>query len=188
MQSSNDQSRPRRTCASASFRLVGDFVRIVAAVAAAHSPASASSARQNILHAVACEQPVDRAALRRHRPLPGRFGEGRERGVDRDIAAQRIGQIGETVRAHVMRRDAGRDRVGGLQPVAGERHTRCRARPACAAETRWRRRRERNRCRPPASRTESGRPRRDASRAPTRRRRRPSRCRRSARHRASDSA
>ena len=44
MQSSNDQSLPRRTCASAIFRLSGDLARIVAAVAAAHSRSSPSSA------------------------------------------------------------------------------------------------------------------------------------------------
>ena len=36
MQSANDQSRPRRTCASASLRLSGALLRIVAAIVPAH--------------------------------------------------------------------------------------------------------------------------------------------------------
>ena len=98
MHSSNDQSRPRRTCASASLRLVGDLVadRRGGRGSPRHRRPRASSARQNILDAVAREQPVDRGAVRRHRPLARRLGEGRERRIDRDVAAQRIGQIGET--------------------------------------------------------------------------------------------
>ena len=131
---------------------------------------------------------VDRVAPRRHRPLGRRLREGRERRVDRDIAAQRIGQVGEPLRAHMVGRDAGRDRVGGLEPIAGERAPGADLARHARQHPGARRHRGRSRSRPPAWRTGSGRRRRDASRAPRCRRRRPSRCRRSAPRRASDSA
>ena len=98
MQSSNDQSRPRRTCASAILRLVGDFARIVAAVAAAQSAPLASRIEppENILHALAGEQ---RDRSRRCAPSPAPSPAGSANAaivrIDRNIAAQRIEQIGK---------------------------------------------------------------------------------------------
>ena len=87
-------------------------------------------------------------------------------------------------RLHVMGGSPRQHGVRGLQPLAGQRADRCRSRPASAAAHRSRRHPGKSRCRLPASQTHSGRPRRDASRESKCRRRRPSRCRRSARHRA----
>ena len=94
----NDSVAPARICASASFSEVGDFARIVAAVALANSASarSASSAARIVLDPVALEQPVDGAATRRELALARRLGEGRERRIDRDRAAQRVGQIGQS--------------------------------------------------------------------------------------------
>ena len=98
-------SRRSRIWASASFSAVGDFVRIVAAAVLANASSGPVGIErgENIFDAVTVEQPVDR----RRRcgasfASPGRFGKGRERGVDRDRAAQRLGEIGKPRRRHPM--------------------------------------------------------------------------------------
>src|ERR1051325_9691054 len=59
MQSSNDQSRPRRTCASAIFRLSGDLVRIAVALARAHS----SPAPSNAVRISSTRPPANRVSI-----------------------------------------------------------------------------------------------------------------------------
>ena len=116
MHSSNDQSRAaahlrERELQAQSAIWSGSRPRSRRPSRHVAAPASRSSARQNILDAVAGEQTIDRGAARRDRPLAGRLRKGREHRVDRDGAAQRVEQIGEARRRHVMGRDAGRDRV-----------------------------------------------------------------------------
>ena len=129
---------------------------------------------EDVLDAGTGKQPVDRrrgAPL--NRPLARRLREGAEHGIDRDRAGKRPRSVRESARRECGgwqgRRRPHRRRSSARRSA----RKKCRARPAGAAETRWRRRRGRSRCRPPAWRRRSGRRPRDASRAARRRRRRP---------------
>ena len=104
MHSSKSSVGPSRICLSAILRLVGDLVRIAAAVVAGEGRIRAAAGRlgiergENVLDAVAREQPVDRVPARRDRALAGRRRECAEDRVDRDRAAQRLDQVGEARR------------------------------------------------------------------------------------------
>jgi hypothetical protein len=90
------------------------------AAAAAHSIDAPSSARRissTVLPATS-RPTASRFAIT---APPRRLREGRERRIDRDVAAQRVGQVGEAVRAHVMRRDAGATASEVFSRSPGER-------------------------------------------------------------------
>ncbi len=79
MHSEKSSVAPHRICSSAILRLVGDFERIKAAVAAAN-PASAPPAApsdvergENLLDPIGSKQCFDRRRPRRHRPGCGRL-------------------------------------------------------------------------------------------------------------------
>ena len=194
MHVSKSQRLPRRTCAKAILRLSGDFVRIVAAVFCAHSASAPPDDRfsiesvENVFNPIAAKsRSIARLALR-DRPLPGRFGEGGKHRIDGDRAGQPIEQRAKLRGRNAMRCDAARNCIRNPEALAGQRtigtelSRHARQKPGGARHP------EKSRCRLPAWRKRTGHLRRDASRAPTRRRRRPSRCRRSMRRTVCDSS
>ena len=112
MHSSNGQFFPRRICSSAIRQAGRRFcanggggLRRPFGVGAARL-CFAIKCRENILDARTREQPVDRtAAVSSLRRSVDGLGEGRENGIDRYIAAKRLGQLGKTRGAHVMAGD-----------------------------------------------------------------------------------
>ena len=110
------------------MRLSGDLVRIVSAVflrpcgmAGARSRL-AIEAGQDVLDRCGREQPIDgRTDVRVTSPLAGGSAKAASTASTGTAPHKRIAQIGEAVRAHVMRGRAGRDAVGGSEPLAGQR-------------------------------------------------------------------
>ena len=128
MHASNESVAPARICASASFRLVGDLVRIVAAVRPWRSRhprlprASRIERRKDVLDPIAAEQPIDGAAAApragparpaprtppaSHRPRPRRTARPADRQT-RDDATRWV----------AMRQG---DAIGRVEPFAGQR-------------------------------------------------------------------
>src|SRR5581483_3307971 len=75
----------------------------------------------DVLDPVMREQAVDGGAMRRQPALARRFSEGIENGVDRHGAAEAVEQRREARRRNTMGGDAGGQRVGGIEALAGER-------------------------------------------------------------------
>ena len=169
-----------RTCASASLRLVGDFVADRRRGRCRRSPHRRRPRRlaiergQDILD----RSPANSRSIAPRRAAigasPGRLGERRQHRIDRHRAAERIRQIGEARRRHAMGGDAAPRRASAASAARRSARNRCRARPAAAAGTRSRRRPGKKPM--PTSgmaNSDIGRRRRGASRGPRCRRRRP---------------
>src|SRR5262249_7449466 len=118
---------PRRICSSTILRLVGDFVRIKAAVVEAKSAvrlavaASASSAARmaSIRSWVNSRSIVPRIAITG--PSPGGCAKAPRMGSARTRAAERSGKLGKASGGAGVGGDPRRRRVGGGEPLAGQR-------------------------------------------------------------------
>ena len=194
MQASKEWMAPNRIWASASFRLVGDLLRMVCAVAADHCDWSVPflglplERAQDRLDRALRKRPIDGTPPRHDLPGPRLFHEIGEHGVDWIAGRERRQKRIETGRLHVMGGSPRQHGIACLQPLSGQRRVgtdlACKSRQRIGAADI----REKSDARLPASQTHSGRPQPDATREWRSRPRRPSRCRRSARYRACDSA
>ena len=143
---------------------------------------------KNVFDHVAGEQPVDRRRALHDRARPGRLGEGCKHAHRLRPCRSGHRAMHQSVQMECDEwrcRPPWRRQRRNVRPLTRNRYQ---ARPACAAGTRWHRHLEKSRCRLRAWRKRNDHLQHDASRAPTRRRRRPWRCRRSARCKVCDSS
>ena len=177
--SKSQASVPRRTCASAIFRLSGDLVRMVAAVLPAHSAsappdvASRSSAARMSSTLVAGKSRSIAARRATILPSPAGSAKAASSASTDTVPVEPVEQRGKARRRDAMGGKAGGAAVGAVETLAGQRAIgaefarQARQEPGGAdvgkkADADFRH-----------GERESGRRRRGASRAPTRRRRRP---------------
>src|SRR5262249_28299163 len=111
MHVSKSHDLPRRTCASASLRLSGDFDRITVAVFPrpfridTSGAAFAIEAGENVFDHVPRKQPIDRRPPRRDRPLRYGLVESGQDRIDGDSAREAFEQLREPLRSNPMGRN-----------------------------------------------------------------------------------